>query len=138
MVDTSFSDMLIRIKNAYLARQKTVEIPYSKIKDNLAKILLEEGYISKIEIKKSKSSQKKKAVEVKILKVDLKYESKKPAVEGIKVISKSSIRVYVKKGNIPRILGGRGLVVLSTTKGLMSGHEAQKKGLGGEVVGEVW
>lgn len=138
MVDTSFSDMLIRIKNAYLARQKTVEIPYSKIKDNLAKILLEEGYVSKIEIKKSKSSQKKKAIEVKILKVDLKYESKKPAVEGIKVISKSSIRVYVKKGNIPRILGGRGLVVLSTTKGLMSGHEAQKKGLGGEVVGEVW
>lgn len=138
MVENSFSDMLIRIKNGYLASQKAVEIPYSKIKEELANILLKEGYLTKIEIKKIKSGSGKKAVEIKILNVVLKYEGRKSALGGIKIISKPSRRTYIKKGKIYDVLGGRGLLILSTPKGLMTGKEARKKGFGGEVVGKIW
>lgn len=130
--------MLIRIKNGYLASQKAVEIPYSKIREELANILLKEGYLAKVETKKTKSGSGKKAVEIKILNAILKYEGRKSSLGGIKIISKPSRRVYVKKDKIYDVLGGRGLLILSTPKGLMTGKEARKKGLGGEVVGKIW
>lgn len=138
MVESPLSDMLSRIKNGYLARQKTVVIPHSKIKEELAKILLKAGYLAKVEIIKIASSAKKKAVETKVIKVALSYEGKKPVLEELKTISKPSLRVYVKKGKIPKVLGGRGLVILSTPQGLMTGKEAQKKGFGGEFICKVW
>ena len=138
MVESPLTDMTIQIKNGYLAGKKIVELPFSKVNQELAKIFLKEGYLANVEIKKTKLSPKKKSAEVKIIKVGLKYEGKKPVLEGAKIISKPSLKVYVKKGNIPYILGGRGLVVLSTPKGLMTGREARQKGLGGEIICEVW
>lgn len=130
MVESPLSDILIRIKNGYLAGKKTVTVPYSKIIEKLAKILLGEGYLAKLEIVKEQS--------IKTLQVDLKYHSKRPAMEEVKIISKPSLKTYVKKKNIPLVLGGRGLVVISTPQGLMTGREARKKGLGGEIICEIW
>lgn len=138
MVENPLSDMMIRIKNGYLTGQKTVQIPYSKTRERLAEILIQGGYLAKKEIEKIKLSSKKKAVEVKIIKVDLRYEKREPALMGLKIVSKSSHRIYVKKGEIPHVLGGRGIVILSTPQGLMTGQEARKKDLGGEVICEVW
>lgn len=132
------ADMLIRIKNAYLAGRKTVEIPYSKFNEETAKILLKEGYLTKVEVKGINKDAKKKAVELKILRMNLKYEGRKPRLEVVKIVSKPSSRVYVKKEKIPLVLGGRGLVILSTPQGLMTGREAKKKGVGGEIICQVW
>lgn len=138
MVENPLTDMLIRIKNGYLAGLKTVEIPYSKIRLELAKILLKEGYLARVESRKRQSSSKTKTGEVRTIMVYLRYEGRKPALSGVEPVSKSSLRVYVKKSQIPQVLGGQGLVILTTPKGLMTGQEAQKKNLGGELICKIW
>lgn len=124
------SDILIRIKNAYLAGQKSLEAPYSRLRQEVVKILVSEGFVKKEEVRQKKG---KKTLELTLL-----YKGKKPALEGVKQISKPSLRVYVKKDKIKKVLAGTGISIISTSQGLMTGEKAREKGLGGELVGEVW
>lgn len=128
MVTDGISDMLTRIRNAYRVRHESVEIyPFSNTKENILGILKEEGFILGYELL---SDGNKKG-----LKVDLKYdENKKSVITMLKRISKPGKRVYFKKYEIPKILSGFGISIISTNKGLMTGYEARKKNLGGEVL----
>lgn len=132
MLSDPIGDMLARIKNGYLARKASIEVPYSKIKEELAKILAKEEFITQVRIVNLKSKTQK------TLKIDLKYEDKKPAIQGIKRKSRPGLRIYTRWQKIPRVLGGLGILVISTSKGLMTGKEARKEKLGGEIVCEVW
>jgi len=129
MVNDSIGDLLIRIKNGYLARHKTLSIPYFKLGEKLANILVKEGYIEDVKIE---------GVKKKELLIKLKYDKKTPALTNLKRVSKPGLRIYVRKNNIPRVLGGLGITILSTSKGLITGKEAKKKGLGGEILCKVW
>ena len=133
MISDPIADFLVRIKNGYLADKKMVIAPYSKVKENLGKILVRQGFIKTIETEFSVKNKK-----FKNLKVGLKYKDKKPVLTEVKRVSKPGARVYVKKEKIPRILGGFGTVIISTPQGLMTGQEAKKKELGGEVICKMW
>jgi len=129
MMTDPIADMLTRIRNASSALKAEVELPYSKIKKALADILIREGYLVKAEeIKDVKST----------LVLTLKYTNKQPAISNIKRISKPSHRKYMKAKEISKILNGYGTSILSTPKGLLTGKEAKKEGLGGEVICEIW
>lgn len=125
------ADMLTRIRNGYLVRKKTVEVPYSRIIQRIAKILVEEKFMAKAVV------QGKKTVEKKIV-LHLKYKGKEPAVTGIKRISKPGLRVYAKTKKIPTVREGFGVTIVSTPAGLMTNREAKKKNLGGEIICQVW
>ena len=125
------ADLLIRIKNASQARHTGLEVPFSSVKERLARLLLKEGYLNKVEVLGKKAVQRK-------LKIELKYEGKKAMLHSLRRVSKPSCRVYVQTGKISKVRGGVGLVILSTSKGLMSGKEAKEKKLGGELLCEVW
>ena len=119
------ADMLTRIRNANAALHETVNIPASRMKAAVLDILLQEGFV--------------KSVEKDTLKVTLKYGSNnEKVITGIKRISKPGLRVYAKKEELPRVLGGLGIAVISTSKGVMSDKQARKEGLGGEVIAYVW
>jgi len=124
------SDLLIRIKNAQKAGQETLEMPFSKIKFAMAKILVQEGFLSGAEKKGSKAKER--------LEVGLKYEGGAPAIQDLKRASRPGQRRYVKTENIKAIKQGYGLAIISTSQGLMTNKEAKKKRLGGEVLCEVW
>ena len=130
MIDP-ISDMLTRIRNAGRAQQPAVEIPHSNIKESIAKVLKSEGYVSAVEVGAPTKSTKN-------IKVQLKYQGKKPVVEGLRRISTPGRRVYVGSTKIPRVRGGLGVAVLSTPEGVMSGVEAKRKNLGGEILCYVW
>ena len=123
------SDMLARIRNAGLALQPAVEVPYSHIKESVAHILKKEGYVTEVAVE---GSTKKK------IKIKLKYVGKKSVIEGIRRISSPGLRRYVGSTEIPRVLNGMGVAVISTSEGLMTGVQARKKNLGGEIVCYVW
>ena len=123
------SDMLARIRNAQQALLKTVEIPHSKIKAAIAQILKKEGYVSDVAVE---GASKKK------IKVALKYAGKKGAIEGLRRVSTPGLRRYVGATEIPRVLGGLGVAVVSTSQGIMSGAEARKNNLGGELICFIW
>ena len=121
------ADMLARIRNALIAGHKTVSIPSSQFKVELARILKEQGYVS--DYKAAEESGRK------VITINLAYTSNKESViKEIKRISKPSRRVYVNKSEIPRIKGGLGICVLSTSKGIMTGSEARTQGVGGELI----
>lgn len=123
------ADMLTRIRNANSAYHEKVEMPASKMKAAVLKILKEEGFVKNYE----------SVNEGKTLKVTLKYGSnKEKVITGIKRISKPGLRVYAGKEELPRVLGGLGIAVISTSKGIMSDKQARKLGLGGEVIAYVW
>lgn len=125
--------MLIRIKNAYLARGKIVELPYFSLGEKLAKILAREGFLAKVEVEKPKEKKHK------ILNIELAYnKNKKPAMAGIKLISKPGIRVYLKAKKLKELSRGLGISIISTSLGLVTDKEARKKNLGGEVICKVW
>ena len=129
MVTDPISDMLARIRNANRALLPNVEIPHSKIKESIAGILKREGYIQDF------------AVEGKIpktMKLRLKYQGKKSVIEGLRRISTPGLRRYVGSTDIPRVRGGLGVAVLSTSEGVMTGNQARKKNIGGELVCYVW
>lgn len=126
------TDMLIRIKNAYLSKHKMVVLPYFGQGLRLAKVLVEEGFLSKVEVEESKKQKNK------TLKMDLVYQNKKPAISEVKIISKPGVRIYLKAKKIKKVLGGAGISIVSTPKGLMTGDQAKKKNLGGEVICEIW
>lgn len=129
------SDMLTRIRNAQRAGHREVAMPFSKIKLAIAKILEERKFIDSVK----KDAEGKFPVLKMVLSYDLSQRTKKiPAISGIKRVSKQGQRVYVKKDSIKKIKNGYGISIISTSKGLMTGDAAYKKGLGGEVICEVW
>lgn len=132
MLTDPISDMLTRIRNALAVGKTEVCLPFSKIKLALGKILEKEGYINKIE----RDSAATRSEELKIV---LKYGvNDKPSIQGLKRVSKPGCRVYAKCDKLPIVLSGYGIAIVSTPKGLMSGKEARKQGLGGEVICEIW
>ena len=125
------ADMLTRIRNANQMRYVEVEMPASKIKNEIARILKEEGFISDYKVKKNNVQDK--------LLLNLKYGAKKERViSGLKRISKPGLRVYAKAEDVPYILNGLGIAIISTSKGLMTDKEARKETLGGEVLAYIW
>jgi small subunit ribosomal protein S8 len=124
------ADMLTRIRNAVRARHTRVAMPASKMKLAIARVLKEEGYVSDIEIIRDSAQG--------TLRLTLRYVEKQPVLTQLKRVSKPGLRVYTKRAAIPRVRGGQGIAILSTPQGLMTGHRAYMKGLGGEVVCYVW
>lgn len=130
MTDT-IADMLTRIRNALIAKHESVVIPCSTIKVAIAQILVDEGYIKSFEITED-------GIE-KNIHVVLKYgANKQRVIVGIKRISRPGLRVYARKDEIPKVLGGLGIAILSTSRGVMTDREARKLGVGGEVLAYVW
>ena len=125
------ADMLTRIRNANQMRYKEVEVPASKIKISIAEILKNEGYIADYKIKKNNVQD--------IIVLNLKYgQNKERVITGLKRISKPGLRVYAKAEELPRVLNGLGIAIISTSKGLMVDREARKESLGGEVLAYIW
>ena len=125
------ADMLTRLRNANSAYHEQVAMPYSKIKTHIAEILQQEGYIagwSVAEVEKGKD-----------LVIDLKYgPNRERTIAGVRRISKPGLRVYAKRGSLPRVLGGLGVAIISTSSGLLTDKQANKRGVGGEVLAYVW
>lgn len=130
------SDMLTRIRNANQALLPAVEIPHSKMKESIAQILKRDGYISEWSVEQGAAV--KKLTVVKKLKLKLKYQGRKGVITGLRRVSTPGLRRYVSAQEIPRVLGGMGVAIVSTPKGVMTGHEAQKQNLGGELLCFVW
>lgn len=125
------ADMLTRIRNAANAKHETVDIPASNLKRRIAEILAEEGYIKGF----TEIDDKKQG----IIRITLKYtENKRNVISGIKRISKPGLRVYAGKDELPKVLGGLGIAIISTSKGVMTDRAARKEGIGGEVLAFVW
>ena len=123
------ADMLTRIRNALSAKHETVEIPASNTKKAIAGILLKEGYISDVKIEDGVQGT---------IVITLKYENGRSVISGLKRVSKPGLRVYVGTDEVPQVLGGLGIAILSTSKGIMTGKEAKKAHQGGEVLAYVW
>ena len=123
------SDMLTRIRNAGRALLPEVEMPHSKLKENIAHILKREGYVADVSVE-GKTGKK--------LKLKLKYAGRKSVIEGIKRVSTPGLRRYSGATEIPRVLGGLGTTIMSTSQGIMTGTEAKKKNVGGEMLCVVW
>jgi len=125
------ADMLTRIRNASQARHRELTMPSSRVKREIARILVEEGFVESFATQQGDVQE--------MLTVQLKYvEGRTPVVSGLKRISKPGLRVYARKTEIPRVLGGLGLAILSTSHGIMTGTQARKLNLGGEVLCYVW
>ncbi|HST05848.1 MAG TPA: 30S ribosomal protein S8 [Chloroflexia bacterium] len=125
------ADMLTRIRNASMARHQTVLIPSSQVKVEIARILKSEGYISEYDMPPD--------MEGRMFRVWLKYDNdKRPVLSGLKRVSKPGLRVYTKRKDIPMVLNGLGVTIMSTPQGVMTGRDAFGKNLGGEVVAYVW
>ena len=129
-VTDPIADMLTRIRNAVSAKHQTVDVPYSKVKNEIANILLKEGYITELEIVEDGSHKN--------IRITLKYVDSKSVIQGLKRISKPGLRVYVKKDELPRVLNGLGVAIVSTSRGVMSDRSARKENLGGEILAFVW
>ena len=124
------ADMLTRIRNALLAKHETVEIPASNLKKAIANILLKEGYVNDVQFEDG--------VQGKII-ITLKYSANgEKVITGLKRVSKPGLRIYVGESEIPQVLGGMGIAIMSTSKGIMTGAEARKAHQGGEVLAYVW
>lgn len=132
----SISDFFIRIKNAYLVKKSRVLIPFSKMRYEMAKILERRGFISAVKRKR----RKKKNLETPQLFLDLKlkYENGSPVFNNVKLISKPGRRLYIKKDEIKPVKSGYGVLIISTSKGVMTGEEARKAGVGGQAIAEIW
>jgi small subunit ribosomal protein S8 len=125
------ADFLTRLRNANSAYHESVSLPYSKLKANIAEILKSEGYIASIKVEDAEVG--------KTLNIDLKYgPNRERSIAGIKRVSKPGLRVYAKSTELPRVLGGLGIAILSTSSGLLTDRQAAKKGVGGEVLAYVW
>jgi small subunit ribosomal protein S8 len=127
------ADMLTRIRNGSVAAQETVRMPSSKLKEALAAILRREGYVVDFRVKDDPTRPGR------TLEIDLKYSNERvPTITGIRRVSKPGLRVYTKADRLPRVLGGLGVAVLSTSQGLMTDREARERRMGGEVLCYVW
>ena len=131
IVTDPIADMLTRIRNAIMVKRDSVLVPASRMKLALAKILKEEGFISNYEVVRGQPHR--------TIKIQLRYmEDNKPAIQGLRRISKPGLRIYSRKKEIPRVYGGLGISILSTSKGLRTGQQAWKQGTGGEILCYVW
>ncbi|MHC1578666.1 MAG: 30S ribosomal protein S8 [Dehalococcoidia bacterium] len=124
------ADMLTRIRNAIMASHESVLVPSSKVKLSIAKVLKEQGFIDRYEVLKGKPQS--------MIEVHLKYTNERPAILGLERVSKPGLRVYVRGHEIPRVHGGLGIAIVSTSRGIMTGQEAWKQHLGGEILCYVW
>jgi small subunit ribosomal protein S8 len=125
------ADFLTRLRNANSAYHETIKLPYSKLKANIAEILKSEGYVAEVKVEDAEVG--------KTLIVDLKFgPNRERSIAGIKRVSKPGLRVYAKSTELPRVLGGLGIAILSTSSGLLTDRQAAKKGVGGEVLAYVW
>lgn len=130
MSTDTIADMLIRIKNALMTGHAVVEIPHSKMKEAIAQILVDNNYVESMEVLKTEPQQ--------TIKLGLRYVGSLPAISGVKRVSKPGRRLYSSVKQIPSTLGGYGLTIVSTNKGIMSDQDARKQNLGGEVLCQVW
>ena len=131
MMTDPIADMLSRIRNANNARHKSVDVPCSNIKKEIAKILLDEGYIKGYDVVEDDKQG--------MIKIDLKYsQDGERVISGLKRISKPGLRVYVKCGDVPKVLGGLGIAIISTSKGIITDKMARQEKVGGEVICYVW
>ena len=124
------ADMLARLRNSAAAGQASLTLPYSKLKSDIAQILKKEGYIKDTELVTIDGHQN--------IKIQTKFVNKTSAITGLKRVSRPGLRRYVGAGNIPRVLGGMGIAVLSTSRGILTGHEARKQKVGGELLAYIW
>jgi small subunit ribosomal protein S8 len=130
-VTDPIADMLTRIRNAIMVRHESVLVPASKIKLSIARILKEEGFITDYEVVKGKPHRE--------IKIQLRYmDDAKPAISGLKRVSKPGLRVYVEKKEIPRVYGGLGIAIISTSSGLRTGQQAWRQASGGELLCYIW
>ena len=131
MLTDPIADMLTRIRNAQVARHETVDVPASNMKKAIAQILLSEGYIRGYTVIDDGVQG--------AIRINLKYgPNKTKVITGLKRISKPGLRVYARKDQIPKVLGGLGIAIMSTSKGVMTNREARKQGVGGEVLAYIW
>ncbi len=137
MTSDPIADMLTRIRNALMAGQPTVSMPHSKIKVAIAQILMEEGFISDVEVMPSVSGLPQPEIHLK-LKYIGRHRERRPVIAGLKRISRPGRRIYSKRSDIPWVQSGMGIAILSTPKGVVTGQNARKLGVGGEVLCHVW
>ncbi len=131
MLTDPIADYLTRVRNALRAEHPDVEVPASRLKKEVTRILKEQGYISDYSVEPTQVGE--------VIKIQLRYTSgRKPVITGIDRISRPGRRRYANKAEIPRVLGGMGTAIVSTSSGVMTGHEAKAQGVGGEVVAYVW
>lgn len=130
VVTDSIADMLTRIRNASSAQKETVDVPASRVKQAIANILLDEGYIKNVELLNEDVQG--------TIRLTLKYQDKAPVIAGIKRISRPGLKVYATCEELPRVLGGLGIAIVSTSQGIMTAAQARAKHIGGEVMAYVW
>ena len=129
-ITDAVADMLTRIRNAGSAKHETVDVPSSNVKKAIAQILLDEGYIENYEVVEDGKQG--------IIHITLKYQNKKSVITGLRRISKPGLRVYSSKDELPKVLGGLGIAIISTSKGIMTDKKARELSVGGEVMAFVW
>ena len=131
MLTDPISDYLTRVRNALAADHPDVEVPSSRLKKEISRILTEQGYISGFEVEPTAVGE--------VIRVELKYtDDRRPVIAGMRRVSRPGRRHYVNRDQVPRVQGGMGTAIVSTSTGVMTGHEATAKGVGGEVVAYVW
>lgn len=130
-ITDAIADMLTRVRNASSAKHESVDIPASNLKKDIARILLDEGYIKNLELVDDGKQG--------VIRIALKYSANKQnVITGIKRISKPGLRVYANKDELPKVLGGLGIAIISTSKGIMTDKKARTEGVGGEVLAFIW
>ena len=131
MLTDPISDYLARVRNAISAQHTEVEVPASRLRKEMSRILEEQGYISGYSVDPTPVGE--------VIRIQLKYtDERRPVITGMRRVSRPGRRRYVANGEIPRVLGGMGTAIMSTSSGVMTGHEARQRGVGGEVVAYVW
>jgi small subunit ribosomal protein S8 len=131
VVTDPISDYLTRVRNALAAQHPAVEIPASRLKREMSRILTEQGYVAGFSVEPTAVGQ--------VIKIELKYtDERRPVISGLRRVSRPGRRRYVAGDEVPRVQGGMGTAIVSTSSGVMTGHEAKHKGVGGEVVAYVW
>ncbi len=136
VVSDPISDFLTRLRNAVKARKSELRVPYSKIKRDMAEILLKEGYISNVAVEKN-IPRKGQSPQLEI-RITTRFLEKTPAIAGLKRVSRPGLRRYVRVDEIPRVLGGMGICILSTPKGILTGQQAKRQKVGGELLAMIW
>ncbi len=124
------ADMLTRIRNANNAKHETVDIPSSNLKKSIAQILVDEGYVSSYQVVNNGSQG--------VLRITLKYKGKEKVIKGLKRVSKPGLRIYSGCEDMPRVMGGLGIAIVSTSKGIMTDKQARRENVGGEILAFVW
>ena len=131
MLTDPISDYLTRVRNALAADHTDVEVPASRLKKEMSRILAEQGYITSYEVEPTAVGE--------VIRIQLKYtDDRQPVISGMRRVSRPGRRRYVNQGDVPRVQGGMGTSIISTSSGVMTGHEASAKGVGGEVVAYIW